>query len=135
MKKAEAKLSRDHNKLKVFGMSDDFVVDIYKVTKHFPREELFGLTSQLRRASVSIPANIVEGSGREGLKDYVHFLQIALASLKEAGYLLSLSKKLNYFGEKDFEALNGQYENLAKALNGLILSLKKVSRESSSNIK
>ena len=116
-------------------MSDDFVVDIYKVTKHLPREELFGLTSQLRRASVSIPANIVEGSGREGLKDYVHFLQIALASLKEAGYLLSLSKKFNYIVAKDFEALNGQYENLAKALNGLILSLKKVSRESSGHIK
>ena len=74
---------RDYTKIEAWKLADDLVVAIYHSTRSFPREELYGLTSQLRRAACSVPANIVEGAGREAKRDYVHFLYIARASLKK----------------------------------------------------
>ena len=75
---------------------------IYGLSKSFPKEEVFGITSQLRRASASIPCNIAEGCGRYTSKDFANFLQIALGSANETDYLLLLSKDLNYISESDF---------------------------------
>ncbi|HKI68980.1 MAG TPA: four helix bundle protein [Verrucomicrobiae bacterium] len=74
---------RDYRKIEAWMLSDDLTVAVYEQTRSFPCEEMYGLTSQLRRASYSVPANIVEGSSRESKKDYLHFLYIARGSLSE----------------------------------------------------
>ncbi len=87
-------MPRDHRKLRAFELADALVIEVYELTRTFPREELFGLTSQLRRAVISVPTNIVEGCGRLSTRDYRKFLGIAFASLREVGYLLSLAQRL-----------------------------------------
>ena len=77
------------------------VTDIYQVTGAFPREELFGLTSQMRRCAVSIPSNIAEGYGRQATGDYIRFLQIALGSLYELQTQVEIARNLNYFNNKN----------------------------------
>src|SRR6266576_885733 len=77
---------RDYTKIEEWKLADDLTVAVYERTRVFPKEEMYGLTSQLRRASYSVPANIVEGSSREGKRDYLHFLYIARGSLSEAQY-------------------------------------------------
>jgi four helix bundle protein len=74
---------RDYTKIQAWKLADDLTVSIYERTRLFPKEELYGLTSQLRRAAFSVPANMVEGSSRESKQDYLHFLYIARASLSE----------------------------------------------------
>jgi four helix bundle protein len=81
-------MSRDYHKLKVFQAAHELVKKIYKITKGFPKEELFGLISQMRRAAVSIPANIAEGSARKGKKEYIQFLFNALGSASELEYYI-----------------------------------------------
>ena len=87
---------RDHRKLKAFELADGLVMAVYQATRSFPKDELFGLTSQLRRAAVSVAANIVEGCARDGEKEYLNFLNMAFGSLREAGYLIDLSTRLGY---------------------------------------
>ena len=77
---------RDHTKLRAFEMADEIAVLLYQVTATFPREERYGLTSQLRRAAVSVPSNIVEGCARDSQADYLRFLTIAFGSLRELHY-------------------------------------------------
>jgi four helix bundle protein len=89
---------------------------IYGVSKSFPKEEVFGLTSQIRRASSSIPCNIAEGCGRFTSKDFANFLQIALGSANETDYLLLLAKDLNYLSEEDFISLQERI-NKIRAMN------------------
>jgi four helix bundle protein len=113
-------MSRKHENLKVFALSDELAVATYRATRAFPVAERFGLQSQLRRAAVSVPTNIVEGCTRGSLRDYLHFLTIALGSASEAGYLLNLSRRLDYLGESDLEE---QYKGLVRALQALIDSL------------
>ena len=84
---------RDHTKLRAFELADELVVLIYQVTKGFPKEEVYGLTSQMRRAAVSIPSNIVEGCARESQSEYLRFLEIAFGSLRELNYQYGLAKK------------------------------------------
>lgn len=89
---------------------------IYGVSKSFPKEEVFGITSQIRRASSSIPCNIAEGCGRFTSKDFANFLQIALGSANETDYLLLLAKDLNYLSEEDFINLQERM-NKIRAMN------------------
>jgi four helix bundle protein len=105
-------------------MADELVVEIYRITRAYPREEMYGLVSQMRRAAVSVPANIVEGCGRAGLNEYVHFLNIARASLRELGYYLDLSRRLGYLPDGPARELEGKYNETASVLSGLISSLK-----------
>ncbi len=77
---------RDHTKLRAFELADEVAVLIYRITREFPKEEIYGLTSQMRRAVVSVPSNIVEGCARESQTEYLRFLEIAFASLREVHY-------------------------------------------------
>jgi four helix bundle protein len=90
---------RDHTKLRAFELADKVAVLIYKITKEFPKEEIYGLTSQIRRAAVSVPSNIVEGCARESQNEYLRFLEIAFASLRELHYKFGLAIRLGYVKE------------------------------------
>ncbi len=81
-------MSRDFKNIKAWQYADDLAVSVYSKTKSFPREELYGITSQLRRAVVSVPTNIAEGASREHKREYLHFLYIARGSIAETEYLL-----------------------------------------------
>jgi four helix bundle protein len=84
---------RDHTKLRAFELADEVAVLTYRVTAGFPQEERYGLTSQIRRAAVSVPSNIVEGCARESQADYLRFLYIAFGSLREPHYQINFSKR------------------------------------------
>ena len=116
---------RDFRKIKAWQLADDLVVAVYEVSRSFPLQETYGITSQLRRAASSVAANIVEGASRESTKDYAHFLQIARGSLAETQYFLHLTKRLGYLEN----ARSVQVETLAKktfaCLHGLILAVRK----------
>lgn len=118
---------RDYTKIGAWQRADDLTVAVYEVTRLFPREEIYGLTSQLRRASSSVPANIVEGSARNSKKDYLHFLYIARGSLAETQYFIHLARRLNYLNETQAEALMVQTRQTFAALHGLILAVEKES--------
>lgn len=97
-------------------------VEIYEVTRAFPKEELYGLTSQLRRASSSIAANIAEGKGRRTDKEFQHFLMTARGSLMELDTHLELAVRINYLTHEGHERLRVQLIEVGKTLNGLIRS-------------
>jgi four helix bundle protein len=88
-------MSRNHTVLRAFQFADELAICIYRETKRFPTSELYGLRSQIRRAAVSIPANIVEGSARRSQADYVRFLEIALSSACETDYLIGFCRRLD----------------------------------------
>jgi len=115
---------RDHTKLRAFDLADEVAVLIYRVTAGFPREELYGLTSQMRRAAVSVPSNIVEGCARDSQADYLRFLYIAFGSLRELHYQLSLSKRLGFLRNQDSSLLEAKIIETEKVLNGLIRALR-----------
>lgn len=116
---------RDHRRLRAFELADELALEIYRATKDFPHEERFGLTSQLRRAAVSVPSNIVEGCARNSLSDYLRFLDISFASCRELGYQLSLANRLGYLNPNQYTQLDDLYNQTASVLNGLTPSLRK----------
>ncbi len=115
---------RDHTKLRAFELADEVVLLIYRMTQVFPKEEIYGLTSQLRRAAVSVPSNIVEGCARSTETEYLRFLEIAFGSLRELHYQSGLSNRLGYSNGSDFEFLEEKIIETEKVLNGLIRSLR-----------
>ena len=116
-------MARDHRKLTAFTLADALALAVYRTTKTFPDDEKFGLTSQMRRAAVSVAANIVEGAARESEAEFLRFLTVAFASLRELGYFLDLSRRLGYFDAEAAQALLGDYEEAARVLRGLIRSI------------
>jgi four helix bundle protein len=112
-----------YRRLKVWQEAHSLVLLVYKVTKQFPREELFGLTSQLRRSAVSVPANIVEGYARRSKNELKQFLVIAQGSLSETEYYLELIKDLQYISEDDYTQLTNQRHLVGNLLHGLMASV------------
>ncbi len=115
---------RDHKKLRAFELADEVAVMIYQITRTFPKEEIYGLTSQMRRAAVSVPSNIVEGCTRKSQIDYVHFLEIAYGSLMELYYQFGLAQRLGYTNDQDLRKCDSVMIEAQKVLNALICSLR-----------
>ena len=115
---------RDHKKLKAFELADRLTLLTYECTRQFPKEELFGLTSQMRRAAVSAPSNIVEGAARQSEQEFVRFLEIAYGSLRELEYQISLASRLGFLDGEASTKLQELSTESTKVLNGLIRSFK-----------
>lgn len=115
-----------YKELKVWQAAMDFVVDLYDVTKHFPREERYGLTQQLRRAGVSVPSNIAEGYGRRTYRQTYNFLENALGSTFELEKQLEIAYRLNLIDDVTFEQLS---QRLASSGRGLTALMRYVERE------
>lgn len=109
---------RDHKELDVWKTSVDLVTSIYAATSMFPREEMYGLTNQIRRSAVSIPSNIAEGAARQTDKEFIQFLYIALGSVAELETQIIISEKLRYFESAELFLIN--VASVRKMLHGLI---------------
>ena len=116
---------RDHTKLRAFELADEVVLLIYRATKEFPKEEMYGLTSQMQRAAVSVPSNIVEGCARESQAEYLRFLEIAFSSLRELHYQLGLSKRLGFSDEHNISACESKIVEAEKVLAALLRSMRR----------
>jgi four helix bundle protein len=114
---------RTFRDLVVWQKAIDLVTEIYRVTQQFPKEEMFGLISQLRRAAVSVPSNIAEGQGRLTEKEFRQFLGNARGSLSEVDTQIIISKNLGYLDESDFKKLSTMIAEVGRVLNGLISSV------------
>jgi four helix bundle protein len=110
--------------LSVWQKAVDLTTEVYRITRHFPDEEEFGLTAQFRRAAVSIPANIAEGWGRGTTRDYTRFLLISRGSLMELETHGVISTRLGYLSKEEMAGLNMQVGEIGRMINGLIQSLK-----------
>ncbi len=115
---------QDFKKLQVWKKSHNLTLQIYELTSRFPREEIYGLTSQTRRACASIPTNIAEGCGREGAAEFVRFLQIAMGSASETEYLLILARDLKYINDNQYVAVIDTIVSVKKMLSALIRNVK-----------
>ena len=115
---------KDFKKQKVWQKSHRLTLDIYKATGNFPREELYGLTNQIRRSCASIPANIAEGCGRDSEADFSRFLQIAMGSATELEYHLLLSHNLGILNDFDYENLSRETIEVKQMLTSFIRKLK-----------
>ena len=115
---------RDFRELKVWGKAHEFTLGVYKVTATFPRDELYGLTSQLRRSSSSVAANLAEGCGRSGEAELARFCQIAMGSACEVEYHLVLAHDLKFLNQSDYQRLVGRITEIKRMLTGLIRKLR-----------
>jgi four helix bundle protein len=115
--------ARGFKQLAVWQKAYKLTLEAYRVTKTFPREEIYGLTSQMQRAAVSVPANIAEGYERNHKKEYLQFLHIAKGSLSEVETYLSLAKDLRYLSDTEYLTLEDKRAETARLLKGLIKSL------------
>ena len=113
---------QSYRDLEAWRLGMDLAVAVYGLTKTFPREETYGLSSQLRRAAISIPSNISEGH-QQGTKSYAHFVSLAIGSLAEAETQIELTNRLHYTTEKDVEGVSLLAGNLRRVLHGLRRSL------------
>ena len=111
---------QDFRKLAVWRKAHELTTRLYLLTASFPREEVYGLTSQIRRAASSVPANIAEGCGRGGSAELARFLRIAVGSASELEYHLLLARDLHYLAEKDYEATADNVIEIKRMLTGLI---------------
>ena len=123
VKAGKKEITRSYRTIRAWQLADQSVIEVYQTTSAFPREELYGLVSQMRRAATSVAANIVEGTARGSKKEYLQFLFIARGSLAELGYYLDLSCRLHWISKEQFEPLDQQRDHAARVLHGLIQSV------------
>jgi four helix bundle protein len=128
-------LEKPHKKLDVWKSAMKATTMIYKLTDGFPEEEKFGLVSQMRRASISIPCNIAEGAARQGKREFKNFLSMAQGSLSELDTQLELTILLGYLSEDEVKEVEGQLLRVDKMLTGLIRSLQKKDKSNESKKK
>jgi four helix bundle protein len=116
-------MSTDHRKLSAFTLADEFAVSIYTVTRNYPPEERYGIRSQIRRAAVAVPTNIVEGCARDSDREHNRYFEIALGSAREAIYLLGLSNRLELIDRVKTEEIANLGNRVAAALSALKKSI------------
>ncbi|MBZ0169618.1 hypothetical protein MELA_01297 [Candidatus Methylomirabilis lanthanidiphila] len=115
---------KDFRELKVWEKAHRLTLGVYKASQSFPRDEMYGLTSQIRRASASIPANIAEGCGRDGDVELARFLQIAMGSASELDYHLLLARDLNLLNSSDYAQLANEVGEVKRMLTSFVQKLK-----------
>jgi four helix bundle protein len=116
---------RSYKELLVWQRSMSLVTDIYQSTKNFPKEEVYGLTGQLKRAAVSVPSNIAEGQGRDSVKEFIHHLSIAYGSLMELETQLQIAANLGYLNQAEANEMLEKASEVGRLLNGLSRSLRR----------
>ena len=124
---------QDYRRLEVWRLMHEITLDVYRTTKSFPSEEKFGLTSQLRRASASVGANLAEGCGRGSDADFAKFVQIAIGSASEVDYHLLLAHDLGYLPDETHEQLAQRLGSVRRMLNALITRLRTPSQQPRAN--
>ena len=118
-------MKRTHEDLRVYKAGMELVKEIYEITKAFPKEELYGITGQIRRAAVSIVANIAEGAARGSRKEFIHFLNISRGSLSEVEALIDVSHMIGYINDDIKDQLKNKSADVSSLLSGLINSIRK----------
>jgi four helix bundle protein len=118
-------MNKPHKKLNLWSDAVDLAQHIYTVTERFPSNEQFGLTSQVRRAAVSIPSNVAEGAARQTKKEFLNFLHIAKGSLSELDTQLEIARRLEYLDQARWEELDERLERIDRMLSGLVRSLRR----------
>jgi four helix bundle protein len=116
---------KNYQELIVWQKAMDIVEDVYKVSRSFPREEIYALTSQIRRAAVSIPSNIAEGQGRRTTADFLRHLSIAYGSLREVETQTIIARRLKYIAQSQLDEIMNRAGEVGRLLNGLMNSLSK----------
>lgn len=119
---------KDFRQLKVWERAHQLALAMYKTSLRFPKEELYGLTAQIRRASMSIPTNIAEGCGRNTDAEFAHFIQIAMGSACETEYQLLLCRDQGFVVQQDYEQLQVTVEEVKRMMSGLLRTLRTKSR-------
>jgi len=114
---------KDFREMQVWNKGHKLALEIYKLTAGFPREEVFGLSSQIRRAAVSIPTNIAEGCGRGNPKELKQFLKISMGSASEVEYQILLSYELCYMDRKKYDSLKSDIQEVKKMLSSYIVKI------------
>lgn len=114
---------KTHKDLDVWKKAVDYSAELYRTTRLFPKEEIYGITSQMRRASVSIASNISEGAARRTDKDFIHFLYMALGSASELDTQIEIVAKVGFIGENEMQELQSKVGDISKMLCGLIRSV------------
>lgn len=112
-----------YEKLAVWKLGMDLVEDVYRITRKFPKEELFGLTSQMRRSACSVPSNIAEGYGRDSKTAFANFIRIAQGSLFELRTQLEIARRIDLVTSSEIEPLIGKAVELSKMLEGFLRKL------------
>ena len=120
---------KNYKELIVWKKAHEMTLDVYSATRDFPKEELYGLTSQLRRSAASVGANIAEGSGRRTNNEICRFLQIARGSASEAEYHILLARDLKLLREEDFQRLSHRADEVQRMLTALIQSFHPAKKE------
>lgn len=116
-------MGKSYQDLVAWQKAMDLVAEVYKDTRNFPKEEMYGLTSQMRRAAVSVPSNIAEGQGRRGSGEFKHFLRMSLGSLMELETQIMIAERLHYLEPAPAKSMLHDDAELGRVLNGLIGSL------------
>ena len=116
---------KSYQDLETWQTAMDLVAEVYRVTKLFPKDEIYGLTNQLRRAAVSVPSNIAEGQGRDSTKEFLHYLSMAHGSLCEVETQLLIAQRLGYLNQEDAERSASLAASVGRLINGLSRSLRR----------